>query len=200
MNYTRYSEMVSDNISKYWNVKDHLQGSSLEEIRAYQQSVTNPHISICTLNVTGDLNIGTILRSAVIFGMKKAYVFGRKKYDRRSTVGAMNYIEVERVDGLKDDGITIDIQKFTDTFKNYVPIFIDYLDGISENLYDCNLNLDVNAQYILVFGNEGMGIPIELLDHYKKHIYHIPQRGVLRSLNVGVAAGIVMNHFSQTCM
>lgn len=200
MNYVRYDQMISDNVSKYWNVRSDLQGTSLDNIREYQKSITIPNISVCTLNVTGDLNIGTILRSAVIFGMKKVFVFGRRRYDKRSTVGATNYIEVERIDGMLSDSVSLDIDKFCETFKNHIPIFIDYYEGLSQNLYESNIEIDHNKEYVLVFGNEGMGIPHELLERYGSNVYHIPQRGVIRSLNVGVAAGIVMNHFSQISM
>jgi len=47
----------------------------------------------------------------------------------------------------------------------------------------------------LVFGNENSGIPTCLTDKYL--CFHIPQRGVIRSLNVASAAAVAMYEFSK---
>jgi tRNA G18 (ribose-2'-O)-methylase SpoU len=192
-----YSDVIDTTISSYWNIRDDLKGIPYDDIVQYQKSICTNNVSICTLNVTGDLNIGTILRSCVIFGVPDAYIFGRRKYDRRSTVGAQNYLNVNRIDGLQSDGITIDCDKFF-TFveeNNFTPILIDYIKDVSINLFWAGLTPYDGKKYLIVFGNEGMGIPEEIINKYPKSVYHIPQKGVLRSLNVGVAAGIALSYF-----
>jgi tRNA G18 (ribose-2'-O)-methylase SpoU len=44
----------------------------------------------------------------------------------------------------------------------------------------------------MIFGQEGPGVPDELRERADV-IVHIPQYGSIRSLNVGVAAGIAMH-------
>jgi len=46
-----------------------------------------------------------------------------------------------------------------------------------------------------VFGNEGGGIPEYLIEDLPQ--FHIPQRGVIRSLNVSSAAAMVMHEFTR---
>ncbi|MBL7820433.1 MAG: TrmH family RNA methyltransferase [Saprospiraceae bacterium] len=54
--------------------------------------------------------------------------------------------------------------------------------------------VDLNAKYILIFGNEINGINQNILDRVDACI-EIPQFGTKHSLNVSVAAGIVVWHF-----
>ena len=53
----------------------------------------------------------------------------------------------------------------------------------------------VPEKYAIVMGNEGQGVRPEILSLTDKNIY-IPILGNAESLNVGVAAGIVLYHFS----
>ena len=52
-------------------------------------------------------------------------------------------------------------------------------------------NENYKKSLALIFGNEGNGISDELLSKVEKKIY-IPMAGASESLNVGVAAGIIM--------
>ena len=78
-----------------WNVRDDLKGLTLEEILAVQPRL--PY-AVAMINTTGSLNVGVALRSAVLFGAERFYIVGRRRYDKRSTVGAQNYIQVERIE------------------------------------------------------------------------------------------------------
>ena len=49
---------------------------------------------------------------------------------------------------------------------------------------------------ILLLGNEREGVPVDLL-HLVDEAVEIPQRGVIRSLNVHVAAAIIMHHLAS---
>lgn len=143
--------------------------------------------------MTGDLNVGSILRSAVLFGFRKATIFGRRKYDKRSTVGAQNYIDVDFVDGMKSE-TEIDEEmffKFLNSKPEHLPCFIEYVENYSQSVHILGV-LGQTDPLMLIFGNEGLGIPEIILDVYKDSTYSIPQRGVMRSLNVAAAAAIAM--------
>ncbi len=189
--------------SKSWNVRDDLKGLSLDEIKAEHAKIDKGY-AICTLNVTGDLNIGTIMRSAVIFGASEMFVFGRRQYDRRSTVGAQNYIKTTFVDGMKSD-TEIDCDAFMNywDWDKYYPVCIDktWFSEEFQVFLDNDLDfkcISLKKMPVFIFGNEGMGIPDDILNAFGRYqTFHIPQLGILRSLNVAVAASIVMYEMSK---
>ncbi len=174
-----------------WNVRDDLKGKSLEEINKIQPKF--PY-AICLLNTTGSLNVGVALRSAVLFGAEKFYIVGKRRYDKRSTVGAQNYIHVERMDALRDDG-TLESEKILDRLVNdgYSPIMIETDGSDMETTLD-HINWEAKPCFIL--GEEKAGIPEDMLS-YDWPKLTIPTYGVLRSLNVSVAASIVMYEVSK---
>ena len=76
----------------------------------------------------------------------------------------------------------------------YTPVCIE--QG-GENIKECKFP----EKPCFIFGNEGDGIPDEILNSCRYKI-EIPQFGVLRSLNVSTAAGIVMYEYTRnmTCI
>ncbi len=53
---------------------------------------------------------------------------------------------------------------------------------------------DSGKKTLIIFGQESGGIPKEILDKCN-HVVEIKQLGSVRSLNVAVAAGVVMNDY-----
>jgi tRNA G18 (ribose-2'-O)-methylase SpoU len=202
-------EFIEQTRATYWNVHDDLKDKTLPELQKICKNDQLP-FAVCALNVTGDLNLGMMMRTASLFGAERFIIYGRHNYDSRTTVGAQNYIEVVKSGSINHGELELDLSEFWHTMTDYcyLPIFFDN-DGTS--LYDFDFNvIDTfnewygmrpdGSQYnqykpCLVFGNEGMGIPEELKKD--RYVLTIPQRGVLRSLNVSAAASIAINHFSQ---
>ncbi len=187
------NEDVAAGIS-HLNVHDHLKGKSVEDLRDFCDQDRHP-FAVCILNVTGELNVGTIIRNALLTGAKQVAIIGRRKYDKRGTVGSQNYIEVERLEGLNDDGLTIDTDIFWGWMnKNgYRPIFVEQ-GGTPLNKIDW-LTWVMRMQPLLpclVFGNENRGVQDDLLYDRRGRIVSINQRGVIRSFNVASASAIVM--------
>ena len=181
--------MVEEAASKHWNVHDNLKGLSIEELREINESDRLP-FAVCAINVTGDLNVGIMLRTACVMGAERFFIIGRRKYDKRSTVGAYNYMDVVRVDALDEDlELKVDVfHQIMDEYR-YKPVMFE------TNGVDITRNFSVEwfkpKNICLVFGNEGMGLPAGLLTK-NNTIVSIPQRGVLRSLNVSSAASMAM--------
>lgn len=175
-----------------FNVHDDLKSLDLEGLINYQRESSLPY-AVCCLNLTGDLNLGVILRTACIFGASKAIIFGKRRYDRRSTVGAQNYLDLHRYDGLDENEMYCPV-KFAAVMEehNLAPIFVE--QG-GEDLMDHNSTLIDDLMPCYVFGNEGDGIPESLIGDSPK--LSIDQVGVLRSLNVAAAASIVIHHVYQ---
>lgn len=177
---------------KFFNVRDELQSLTLEEIKAHQPVF--PY-AVAACNVTGSLNIGTMVRTATIFGAMEFMIFGRKFYDKRSTVGAENYIPVNHYGRFDEDALEIDYDGMIEDIidRGYAPVFVE---GHARGRDVSEITASYNPCFI--FGNEGVGIPNHILDKYPFPIVSIDQPGVMRSLNVAVAAGIVMNSYHNT--
>lgn len=180
------------------NVHDHLKHLDVPELQTLSSQDRLPWHTMC-LNVTGDLNVGTIIRTSHCMGASSVIVFGRQKIDNRSLVGAANYIKVEKVPAL-DDNLEYDPQAFVDALvsRNLVPVFVEcgghpahdapwatWIDAMTRR----------GQQLCLVMGNESGGIPPEILAtgcmFANSHVVSVPQRGVIRSLNVAVAHSMV---------
>jgi tRNA G18 (ribose-2'-O)-methylase SpoU len=179
-----------------FNVHDHLKTLSVEQLRELTQQNLRPFEVLC-LNVMGDLNIGTIIRSSHLFGARRVHVFGRRRIDNRGLVGAQNYTKVEKTEGLLDDGVTVDPQAFWNLVERYrlLPIFVE--QG-GTNLYEYNWHTahseanSIGRSICLVMGTENSGIPRSILDDVDmvNHAVSIPQQGVIRSHNVSMAFAI----------
>lgn len=173
-----------------FNVRDEFKNMTEEEIRNFYIQHTSP-FRVCAFNVEGDLNIGMMIRTASLFGAEKFYIFGRRKIDNRSLVGAQKYIPVEKINGLDENG-NFDISLF-ETFcdnENICPVLLE-TGGTVLTLFDWEPYVGGNKRLCLVFGNEASGLP-DTLRARNYPTVSIPQMGVLRSFNVAAAAGIVM--------
>jgi tRNA G18 (ribose-2'-O)-methylase SpoU len=178
-----------------WNVRDDLKGKTVEEIRENQPK---NHFSVGFVNIDGGLNIGSMIRSATIFGADKVFLIGRKRYDKRSTVGAHNYIDIDYVEcdpttELGSDQLINYIYE-----NNYNPIAIEQ-GGRNIDDYRAGVYPPVMSQLFrpcFLFGSEGEGLP-SLVTSKAASVYAIKQFGVMRSLNVSAAAAIVMYEYMR---
>jgi tRNA G18 (ribose-2'-O)-methylase SpoU len=178
--------------SKMYNVHDHLKSLTVPELQSVSKKDNLP-FGVCLFNIQYDMNFGNIIRSACIMGAERVVVMGKRKIDRRSCVGSQNYIDIVKADGLVED--TIDMNVFVDTMEkfNYYPVFMETgckpitkFEDTHEYKYPC-----------LVFGSESDGIHPDFLSLPESKSYSIPQRGVIRSLNVASAAAIAMWEVSK---
>lgn len=179
------------------NVVDSLQKLSIKEIKTIYQENSN-QVKIGCLNLTSDNSIGIIVRSASLFGVSEIFVIGKRKYNCRTTVGSHNYIDVTPYKATI--GHTNDEYDF--------PVIFDFLENIQKthtlilveqggkNLTGAFENLE-KPPFFLV-GNEGKGIPSEIVEKFSESIVSIPQSGVNRSHNVGVATSIVLWEYFRT--
>ncbi len=105
-----YSEITKQTASEMYNVRDEYKADTYEQNVAISISEQRP-FSVGAINVTGELNIGMMIRSACLLGAENFYIFGRKKFDKRSTVGAEKYINI--VQYVFDDPIHADTEEVT---------------------------------------------------------------------------------------
>jgi tRNA(Leu) C34 or U34 (ribose-2'-O)-methylase TrmL len=133
-------------------------------------------------------------------GAQNFYIFGRKKFDKRSTVGAEKYINI--VQYTYDDPMTADEAMLQDLRKLPHPIIACEQGGVTLGTEDAEvLYLSVKDSHpLFLFGSESHGIPQLILDQmdptgypdYEFSRISIPQVGVLRSFNVSAAMNIIV--------
>jgi tRNA G18 (ribose-2'-O)-methylase SpoU len=184
-----YQKIINETASKHYNVADIFKNNTYEENREICQNDRLP-FSVGLINVAGDLNVGMMIRSACLMGASNFYIFGRKKYDKRSTVGAENYINIVQYNyeaplhadqPILDDLLTLDHH-----------ILVCEQSGFELGSFDCELTYTQikDKHPLFLFGSESHGVPDIISNRFTK--ISIPQRGVLRSFNVSAAMNIVV--------
>jgi len=183
------SRLEEPTLLKY-NVHTPLQSLSVEKVKQLSQKTSLPLV-LMMFNLNGDMNIGMSIRTAVIYGCSDVYLIGKKRYDRRPEVGAKNYIKFHRFP-------TITPSLFVEN--KLVPVFVEQggtpLEEFSFRPY-LPTKLVEGWKVCLVVGSESFGIPMEEFKQLKAPIVTISQYGVMRSLNVSVATGIVLYEFCR---
>lgn len=178
------------------NIRDDLKHIPTSSLKNSYDNECFPY-SLALVNNHGDLNIGTAIRSACLFGAKRVLVIGRNRFDDRSTVGAGNYIDIIKIPALKDDG-NIDVDVFIQSMQKYslTPIFCETGGEILGTFSWENKLNGINP--CICIGNESKGFPHDILNSInifpKSFTVSIRQKSPMRSLNAAVAASIIMQN------
>lgn len=159
------------------NVIDYYAYWTTEAIKA-DLDTKRHNFSILVSNKINDFNIGTVIRNSNAFLARDVFVYGRKRYDRRGTVGTHLYQNISFIKEIEE------IQ-FPD----------DYILVAMENTPEAipldSFDWPKDRHVVMIFGQENEGVSHELLD-LAHHVVYIRQYGSVRSLNVGTASGIAM--------
>jgi tRNA G18 (ribose-2'-O)-methylase SpoU len=165
------------------NVLDSLKKLEIQDIAKYCHKSSIP-ASVAMININGDFNLSTMVRNANFFGFRSVHYVGKRKWDKRGSVGTHHYTPMYHH---KDESAFL-LQSYGRTIiaiENNIP---DY-DDKTVNLFDYNFKDSVDP--IFVFGEESKGLSNSILDR-ANIILTIPNYGSVRSLNVGTTSGIVM--------
>ncbi len=131
-------------------------------------------------NFRHDHNIGTVVRTANAFAAQAVHIVGRRRWNRR---GAMVTDRYQHVHHHPDMAALLDYA----TAAGLAVVAVDNTPGA-----DRLETVSLPRRCVLVFGQEGPG----LTDDARKQattVVSIAQFGSTRSINAGVAAGIVMH-------
>lgn len=141
-------------------------------------------LEIAIENLQRDYNMGTIVRGANAFNVKKVHIIGRKQWNKRGAMVTDLYMNIQYHD---------DVAAFAEAMKRAQRsiVAVDIVEG-AKNLSETALP----EKTVLVFGAEGPGLSKELLKTADETVM-IEQLGSTRSVNVGVAAGIAMYAWMQ---
>lgn len=160
------------------NVVDHFKYWNREAINAALDCKRHK-FSVAMEHWTRDLNIGSFIRNSNAFLARETHYIGIRQYDRRGTVGTHHY---SRLQHHRSTSAFIEQAKGN----NYTILAVDNVDGAkSIETYD------LPEMSMFVFGEESNGITDQMREAADDLIY-IKQYGSVRSLNAGVASGIVM--------
>lgn len=165
------------------NVLDEFKGWSHDAIVA-ELDKRGTGLEIAIENTERDFNMGTIVRSANAFGVRRVHVIGRRQWNKRGAMATDKYLHVHYYAMVEEFAAAMKERKRT-------IIAVDNITG-SVPLGKTTLPRDA----VLVFGQEGPGISPELAN-MAEMIIAIEQFGSTRSINVGVAAGVVMYAWVQ---
>lgn len=158
------------------NVEDKYRYWSVEAIKAdLDKNRVDLHVAI--ENWQHDMNIGTIVRNANAFNVAAVHIIGKRHWNRRGAMVTDRYLHIEH-------HLTVD--DFVRAMGDRHIIAVDNLEGATP-LSAARLP----KKSVLVFGGEGPGISTQMQAAAEQMVM-IEQFGSTRSVNVGVAAGIVM--------
>jgi len=157
-------------------VRDEYKGMAPEEIKAALDKKRFP-FAVCVANIEYDFNLGTIIRNANAFLAREVVIYGRRKMDLRGAMGAHVYENVVHVR---------DAAELAAHARGSKIVCFEEAPG-AVPLADFAWPPDP----LMIFGQEGPGIPAEVQALADATVF-IPLFGSMRSINVGVAAGIAM--------
>ena len=169
------------------NVVDRYKSWSTESIKKDLQRNSNP-FAVCMEHWQGDFNISTLMRNANAFNAREVFYFGKKRFDRRGTVGSHHYIHFTHLQR--------GISELLALKERYTII------GIENNVSNTHILgkfdwLSLEKPPLMLFGEEGVGLTKETLE-LADYCIEIPQYGSVRSLNVGTSSGIIMYDYVRT--
>lgn len=187
-------------MAKY-NVPDEYQHMNVDDLQKLYIENSIP-AKICLLNLTGDMNIGMIIRTSACFAFSEVIIVGRRKFDSRTAVGTSHYIPIRYVrattghhsEELDNNQI---LELLSELSQTHQIVFIEQSD-MSIDLQTMNEFLDKKLPPVFVFGTEATGIPKEVLDFEPSICVQIPQSSSIgRSLNVAIAHSMVVWEYSR---
>lgn len=158
------------------NVEDKYRYMSVEAIKE-DLNKTRVDLHVAIENWQHDLNIGTIVRNANAFNVAAVHIIGKRHWNRRGAMVTDRYLEIFHHES---------VDAFMHAVSDRYVIAIDNMPG-AVPLAQTSLP----KKAVLVFGGEGPGLS-EAMQAAAEKMIMIEQLGSTRSVNVGVASGIVM--------
>lgn len=158
------------------NVVDKYRYWKVEAIRQDLAKSAND-FEVAIENWQHDFNIGTIVRNANAFNARRVHIIGRRHWNKRGAMVTDAYLSVVH---------HASVAEFIEFVGDKHIIAIDNIAG-SKSLSEVTLPSNV----VFVFGGEGPGLSSKMIAASEQMV-KIEQYGSTRSVNVGVASGILM--------
>jgi tRNA G18 (ribose-2'-O)-methylase SpoU len=180
-------QVKPENIDKWsmWtrNIHDRYKESSTEDIKKDLQSRAFP-AAVLMSQLSGDFNIGSVIRSANFHNLSKVFYYGKRRYDKRGAAGVYNYTDVI----------------YLESFDQVEELKSQYNFVALENNINRKIISIKDYQWIpnslIIIGEENSGIEDNLLELCNDFI-EIPSFGSVRSLNAASAATCAMYDYTS---
>lgn len=163
------------------NVEDKYRYWTVEAIKA-DLDKTRHDVHIAIENWQHDMNIGTIVRNANAFNVAAVHIIGKRHWNRRGAMVTDRYLDIFHHPTVDD---------FIKAVGDRPLIAVDNQPG-AVTLHEA----DLPQGAVLVFGGEGPGLSPEMIAASRQMVA-IPQFGSTRSVNVGVASGIILYEWTR---
>ena len=170
-----------------------LKNSELDRISVeeFKKSKKIP-ITILLENIRSAHNIGSVFRTADSFLINEIILCGISAQPPNKDIRKTALGSSESVEWKYEKNIDVAIQKLKDEGNKIISI-----EQTTNSISLENFNPSNNSKYAIIFGNEVNGIEQRTIDLSDIAI-EIPQYGTKHSLNISVAAGIIIwNIFSK---
>lgn len=182
---TQYAVSLEPRNDMSRNVQDMYKRSLDAEIRADLFAKRSSAVNII-INSENDFNVATAIRTHNGFNGGELYIVGKRKYDRRGTVGTHNYSTIfhsptheEVFEKLRKDGYTI---YAVDNMPEYNPT----------NIWD----VEFPERSAFVYGTENAGLEKEVIDACDEMVF-VEMYGSVRSFNLACTTAIVLGEYSR---
>ena len=161
-----------------------------KSIEEFKKADKTPAVVVLD-NIRSIHNVGSIFRSSDSFLIKKVYICGitatpENQRMAKTALGSTDSVDWEYVKESK--ALIKKLEK-----DNIIIVSVEQAD---KSIKIQDFNPDNGSIYGFVFGNEVDGVRDEFIKA-SKYVLEIPQVGTKHSLNVSVAAGIVLWDFYQ---
>lgn len=161
------------------NVVDRYRYWRTEAVRADLAARAHPlHVAI--ENVSQDLNIGSIVRSANAFNVGAVHIVGRRRWNKRGAMVTNRYLDV------RHHPEPSELLEWASA-EGYEVVAID--NGPGSQPLEAQ---ELPERCLLVLGSEGAGLSKEMLAGASR-LLRIGQYGSTRSINVAAAGAIAMH-------
>lgn len=171
-----------------YNVHTVFQHHTPEKLKTISESLAIP-VHLLLLNLDGNMNIAMSIRTAAVLGCSDVWVIGRRKYDARPEVGARHYIRIHKMESV--DPATFFAEH------GLQPILVEQ-GGTSLEEMRFAPYIKRTTPVCFVMGSESHGISPEWMSILSgEPRVSISQYGMIRSLNVSIAASIVLYEFMK---
>lgn len=182
---TPYNVSLENENAANANVADMYKSWTMNEIRADLDSKRTPLVSVF-MNLTHEFNKASGIRASNAYLGNHVYLVGRRKYNKKGTVGTHQYEHVSSASTLKEvvellhnDGYTVFA---VDNIYEYEP----------KNIWD----VELPYKSAFVYGEEMRGLQPEEIALCDDMVY-CQMYGSVRSLNVAQCSAVVMNEYSK---
>jgi tRNA G18 (ribose-2'-O)-methylase SpoU len=178
--------IVANNGEDTRNIIDHYRYWNQEDIKKDLADKAYPLLVVAE-NFAHDFNISTLVRNSNGFNVSGVHIVGRKQWDKRGAVGTYHYTPIHH---------HANAQEFYEELVSR-GVKIVVLDNIEGAIPLTSYEWEADRETAVIFGQESIGVS-NLALSYASDVVEIPQRGSVRSLNVGTASGIVLYDYMKS--